>query len=457
MREVSPNIFKAYDIRGLFEKDIDGDVAELIGRAFAHVLADLSGKKVTALSVALGRDMRLSAPELAARYRDGLVHEGVSVLNAGQVGTEMLYWLVGSRDLDGGLMCTASHNPKAYTGAKLVRKGALALSGDEGIQDIRRLIESGIPDRLGGGDCESVHIYEEFQEAALRFIDPAAIKPLRVVVDGGNGMAGPMVGPLLERLGLDLVTSYWRPDGNFPDHEPNPLLPENREFIIRRVIDEESRRRHRLGRRRGPLLLHRRHRPLRRRRLPDRAAGRVAAEEGAGRDRPLRRARQPRRPRRRAREPRHRADEPRRPRLLQDAHARDGRDLRRRGLGPLLLPGLLLRRLGHDPGAAGAWSCCRRAAEDCRSCSEPLQSEILHLGRDQLDGRQRRGDHESDRGRYSDARIQHLDGLSVDYDDWHFNVRASNTEPLLRLNLESLVSEADMERRRDEVLALIRG
>ncbi|HST40742.1 MAG TPA: phosphomannomutase/phosphoglucomutase, partial [Conexibacter sp.] len=240
MREVSPNIFKAYDIRGLYEQDIDGDVAELIGRAFAHVLADLSGKKVTDLTVALGRDMRLTAPELAARYRDGLVHEGVTVVNAGQVGTEMLYWLVGSRDLDGGLMCTASHNPKAYTGAKLVRKGALALSGDSGIQDIRRLIETGIPDPLGGGDCDSVQIYEEFQQAALSFIDPRLVKPLRVVVDGGNGMAGPMVGPLLEQLGLDLVTSYWTPDGNFPDHEPNPLLPENREFIIRRVIEERA-------------------------------------------------------------------------------------------------------------------------------------------------------------------------------------------------------------------------
>jgi phosphomannomutase len=156
MRNVSPDIFKAYDIRGLYEQDIDGDVAELIGRAYAHVLADLSGKKATGLTVALGRDMRLTAPELAARYRDGMIAEGVTVLNAGQVGTEMLYWLVGSRDLDGGLMCTASHNPKAYTGAKLVRKGALALSGDSGIQDIRRLIETSIPDSLGGGRCESL-------------------------------------------------------------------------------------------------------------------------------------------------------------------------------------------------------------------------------------------------------------------------------------------------------------
>ena len=139
-----PEIFKAYDIRGLYGEQIDGAIAEQIGRAFARVLAGLQGKPVGELRVGLGRDMRLTAPELAGRYREGLLAEGVHVLDAGQVGTEMLYYLVGSRALDGGLMCTASHNPKAYTGVKLVREGALALSGDSGIQDIRRLIEGGL-------------------------------------------------------------------------------------------------------------------------------------------------------------------------------------------------------------------------------------------------------------------------------------------------------------------------
>src|SRR5829696_6834090 len=138
-------IFKAYDIRGLYGEEIDGDVAEAVGRAFVRVLAGMHGKETADLRVGLGRDMRLQAPELAARYREGMVSEGAHVLDAGQVGTEMLYFLTGSRDLDGGLMCTASHNPAKYTGAKLVREGAIALSGDEGIQDIRRLIEEGLP------------------------------------------------------------------------------------------------------------------------------------------------------------------------------------------------------------------------------------------------------------------------------------------------------------------------
>ncbi len=141
---VPAEIFKAYDVRGLYGEQIDGDVAEAIGRAFAHVLADLGGKQPGELRIGLGRDMRLTAPELAARYRDGMVAEGATVVDAGQVGSEMLYYLVGSRDLDGGLMCTASHNPKAYTGAKMVKKGAIALSGDAGIQDVRRRIEDGL-------------------------------------------------------------------------------------------------------------------------------------------------------------------------------------------------------------------------------------------------------------------------------------------------------------------------
>ena len=248
----SAEIFKAYDIRGLYGEEIDGDVAELIGRAFARVLSGLAGKPVNELRVGCGHDMRLSAPELSARYREGLLSEGAHVIDVGQVGSEMLYYLVGSRELDGGLMCTASHNPKAYTGVKLVREGAIALSGDSGIQDVRRTIEGDLrePGALRGrrprrarGTLEEVDIYEEFQAAALRFIDADAVRaafeksPPKVIVDGGNGMAGPMVGPLLELLGLDLIETYWTPDGNFPDHEPNPLLPENRRLIIERVRD----------------------------------------------------------------------------------------------------------------------------------------------------------------------------------------------------------------------------
>ena len=155
---VDPAIFKAYDVRGLYGSEIDEAVAENIGRAFAQVIARGEGRPPQELRLGLGRDMRLSAPELAAAYRRGMTAEGATVLDAGQVGTEMLYYLVGSRDLDGGLMCTASHNPKPYTGAKLVKRGAIALSGDAGIADIRALIGQGLGEPPGGGRVEEVDV-----------------------------------------------------------------------------------------------------------------------------------------------------------------------------------------------------------------------------------------------------------------------------------------------------------
>ncbi|MDP9400285.1 MAG: phosphomannomutase/phosphoglucomutase, partial [Actinomycetota bacterium] len=190
MPTVAPEIFKAYDVRGLYGEQIDADVAYAVGRAFARVLAEGAGKPTGALRVGLGRDMRLTAPELSARYRQGLVDEGAHVLDAGMVGTEMLYFLVGSRGLDGGLMCTASHNPKPYTGAKLVKEGAIALSGDAGIAEVRRKVEEGLGEAPGGGSVEEVDVAAEFQTAALAFIDHSRVRPMKVVVDGGNGMAG---------------------------------------------------------------------------------------------------------------------------------------------------------------------------------------------------------------------------------------------------------------------------
>ena len=454
-----PEIFKAYDVRGLYGEQIDGDVAESVGRAFALVLAELAGKPIDELRIGLGRDMRLTAPELAARYRDGMVADGASVVDAGQVGSEMLYWLVGARELDGGLMCTASHNPKAYTGAKMVREGAIALSGDAGIQDVRRQIEAGLgetPDPAGHGSVEQVEIYEEFQAAALRFIDPDRVKPLRVVVDGGNGMAGPMVGPLLERLGLDLVTAYWEPDGAFPDHEPNPLLPENREFIMRKVVEEgadlgiawdgdgdrcfviddtgafvdgdfltallaESL----LRTSPGEAILY----DVRASRA---VADTVAAAGGTAHPNRVGHAFFKKR--------------------MRDEGAMFGgevsghyyfRDFYCADSGTI--PALLILELLSVEQAKLSDLLDRYRAK--YFISGEINSEVA-------DGPAKLAEIEE---RFADARIGHLDGVSVDYDDWHFNVRASNTEPLMRLCLESLVSGEDMERRRDEVLAIIRS
>ncbi len=454
---VPDEIFKAYDIRGLYGEQIDGDVAQAIGRAFAHVLSDLGGKPTRELRIGLGRDMRLSAPELAARYRDGMLAEGATVVDAGQVGSEMLYWLVGSRALDGGLMCTASHNPKAYTGAKLVREGAIALSGDAGIQDIRRRIAAGLgDDPPRSGTVENVEIYEQFQADALAFIDPGAVKPLRVVVDGGNGMAGPMVGPLLERLGLDLITAYWTPDGEFPDHEPNPLLPENREFIMGKVLAEgadlgiawdgdadrcffiDDRGRFVDGDFLTALLAE----SLLRTSpgeaiLYDVRASRAVADtvlQAGGTAHPNRVG--------------HAFFKTR----MRDEGAMFGgevsghyyfRDFYCADSGTI--PALLILELLSVEGMKLSELLDRY--HETYFISGEINSTV-----DDAPGRIAAIEE-----RFADARLGRLDGLSVDYDDWHFNVRSSNTEPLLRLCLESLVSVQDMERRRDEVLAIIRS
>src|SRR6202012_4919650 len=233
--ELNPGIFKAYDIRGIYGQEMDEETAHAIGRAFVRRLAGRREKPAGNLRIGLGRDMRLTAPRMAAELRDGMIFEGATVLDAGMVSTEMLYHLVGSRELDGGAMVTASHNPKAYTGVKLVREGALPLSGDAGIAEVKAEIEAGLGEAPGGGRCEEVDIWDEYRAHAIGFIDPAAVVPMKVVVDGGNGMGGPMIGPILEKLPLELEEMYFVPDGEFPDHEPNPLLEENRRLIIERV------------------------------------------------------------------------------------------------------------------------------------------------------------------------------------------------------------------------------
>jgi phosphomannomutase len=464
VRALSPDIFKAYDIRGLYGDQLDGDTAELIGRAFARVLSALEDKPTGELRVGLGRDMRLTAPELAGRYREGLLAEGAHVLDAGQVGTEMLYYLVGSRGLDGGLMCTASHNPKAYTGAKLVREGALALSGDSGIQDIRRLCEAGLESDgsppAPRGSVEEVDVAAEFQEAALRFIDPAAVAPLKVVVDGGNGMAGPMVGPLLERLGLHPIETYWTPDGSFPDHEPNPLLPENRQFLIDKVLET--------GADLGIAW--------------DGDADRCFFIDDTGRfvdgdfltallaESLLRKSSNSAHPEA----------------ILYDVRASRAvpDTVRRAGGTPYV------NRVGHaffktrmreegslfggevsghyyfrdfycaDSGTLPALLILEHLSLTGQRMSELLRPyrERYHIsGEINSEVADQHAKMEEIAARYADAEQSRLDGISVDYEEWHFNVRPSNTEPLLRLCLESLRSQEDMERRRDEVLGLIRS
>jgi phosphomannomutase len=353
-------------------------------------------------------------------------------------------------------MCTASHNPAKYTGAKLVERGAVALSGDEGIGEIRTMIENGLGDPPGGGSSEEVDVADDFRAAALKFIDPSVVKPLRVVVDGGNGMAGPMVGPLLEQLGLDLVTTYWTPDGNFPDHEPNPLLEENRRFIIEKVREEgadlgiawdgdadrcffiddtgefvdgdfmtallaESI----LEKQPGADILY------------DVRASRAVAHlvERLGGKAHMNRV----------------------------GHAFFKRRMRDEGgtFGGEVSGHYYFKDFYNaDSGTVPALLILERLSKKDAKLSEllePLRSKYFISGEINSEVEDTDAKMAEIEERFSDGEVTKLDGISVDYEDWHFNVRPSNTEPLLRLNLESVVSKEDMERRRDEVLGLIRS
>ncbi len=453
---VPAGIFKAYDVRGLYGSEMDGQTAYLVGRAFARVLARLRGKSASDLRVGLGRDMRIQAPEMARRLRDGLVAEGCSVLDAGMIATEMLYFLVGSRELDGGAMVTASHNPKAWTGVKLVREGALALSGDAGIGEVRAEIDGEMPEPDGGGSVEAIDIYDEFHERVLGFIDPGAIRALSLVVDGGNGMAGPMVGPLLERLRLDPIETYWVPDGEFPDHGPNPLLPENRQFVIARVLDEGADlgiawdgdadrcffiddrgefvdgdfltallARQLLRKEPGATILY----DVR----ASRAVPDTVAELGGTAH------------------------------VNRVGHAFFKIGMREHGaaFGGEVSGHYYFRDFWcADSGAIPALLVLELLSQQERSLAElvaEFRSRYFISGEINSEVADQEAKMKELAERFADAEVSWLDGISVDYPDWHFNVRPSNTEPLLRLNLESLVSHDDMERRRDEVLAIIRA
>jgi phosphomannomutase len=451
-----PGIFKAYDIRGLYGEEMDEETGYLIGRAFARVLARLRDKTPSELRVGLGRDMRLTAPTMAGRVCDGLVDEGASVLDAGQIATEMSYFLVGSRDLDGGAMVTASHNPKPYTGVKLIREGALALSGDAGIPDVRAEIEAGLPDPPGGGSVEEIGIYPEFHEHMLAVVDPDSIGPLKVLADGGNGMAGPMVGPLLERLDLEVATAYWEPDGNFPDREPNPLLEENRRFIVDKVRGEKV-----------DLAI-----------AWDGDADRCFFVDGDGVFCDgdfvcalLARAALRKEPGATI------LYDPRSSRAVPDMIAACGgkSDLSRVGHAFFKVrmreTGAVFggEVSGHyyfrdffcaDSGTIPALLMLELISQEERSLADQMaefRSKYFISGEINSEVEDQDGKMREIAERHSDAEITRLDGVSIDYSDWHFNVRPSNTEPLLRLNVESLVSREHMEEKRDEVLELIRS
>jgi len=448
---LDPKAFKAYDVRGIYAEQLDEEGARAIGRAFVEVFQPKR--------IAVGHDMRVSSPAMSEAVVAGAADAGAEVLELGLVGTEMVYFAVGELGLDGGIAVTASHNPKEYTGMKIVREGALPVGGESGLLEIRdRAMSSSAPSAgQSPGHVQRYDIWEQYVERVLSFVDPKAIKPLKVVIDAANGMAGAMLPPVLEHLPqLEVLRCYFEPDGTFPNHEPNPLLPENREFIVGKTLEERADfgvafdgdadrcffvddsgefvpgdfatalfAESVLAKEPGAKVIY-----------DVRASWAVPQTIERAGGIPLI----------------NRVGHAYIKHRMREEHAAFGGEVSGHyyfsgfsqadsGVVPFLLMLELLSKRGE------------KLAEILRSFRErffltgelntPVEDVDVKLA--ELEERFGR-----------EGRVSHLDGLSIEADDWHFNVRPSNTEPLLRLNLEAL-TPAMMEARRDEVLGIIRG
>jgi phosphomannomutase len=449
---IDESIFKAYDIRGVYPDSLNEVVARDIGRAFVAYLG-LSGSRVL-----VARDMRLSGEALKTAFIEGVTQSGADVLDLGLDSTDALYFAVGHLEEPGGAMITASHNPKEYNGFKLCREDAIALSGEHGISQIRDLITSGkLPEPAEyPGSVEESDITEDYARHCLSFINTEGLRRLNIVVDAGNGMAGKMLPPIFEKLPFDYAPMYFELDGSFPNHPPNPIEPENMKNLQERVktegadfgaafdgdadrvfvVDEKGETIS------GDILA-----ALVAKNVLEKEPGATILYSAVC-SKAL-------------------------PELIE---SEGGRTIRTKAGHSIIKPQMReynaafgAEHSGHfyfrdnyfaDSGIIAMLTVSELVARQDGPISE-LLAPIDHYVRsgeinleveDQEATLRKVEEHYAQR---DDPKIDHLDGLTVDYGDWWFNVRPSNTEPLLRLNVEASDRET-MERERDELLNLIR-
>lgn len=444
---VDPKIFKAYDIRGIYPTELNEEVAYAIGRAFVTFLK--------ADKVVVGRDMRTSGPQLFAAVTDAIRDQGADVINIGMVSTDQYYYACTKFRVP-GMMVTASHNPKAYNGFKMVKRMPYLLSGDAGIQDLRQLVQANeFASGSRKGEMHEVDLMDEFVEALLQLIDVPAIKPLNVIADTGNGMVGPALQRVYSRLPVKLTPMYFEPDGTLPNHGLDPLQPENRAELQARVqaegadvgfaFDGDGDRFFVIDDRGefvpgdfmtallGEYLL--RKQPGQKIVYDVRASWGVRDRIAAAGGIPLiERVGHAFIKRRMADENALFAGEVTGHYYFRDFEFADSG----------LIPSLLILEMLSTSGKKLSELLASLEAKyfvsgEINSTVPDAPAKMKELAE-----------------RYSDGKVEHLDGVSVSYDDWHFNVRASNTEPLLRLNLEAL-SRDKMEEKRDEVVGFIRS
>jgi phosphomannomutase len=441
-------IFKAYDVRGEYPDEIDEDVARRIGAAFVTFLGSPR--------VVVGRDMRVSSPALAAAFIEGAAGAGASVVDAGEVSTDALYFASGRLDLPGA-MFTASHNPARYNGLKVCRAKAAPIGIESGLEEIRELAEKTGPEAraetAASGRVEAMDVLPEYAAHCRSFVEASALRPLKLAIDAGNGMAGKTVPLVFSELPFDVVPLYFELDGTFPNHPANPIEPENLADLQKAVTDggcdvgiafDGDADRMFLVDETGALVSGSATTALVADRLLKKQAGqsiiynvicswtvREVIEENGGK--PIR----------------SRVGHSFIKQLMAESGAIFGgehsghyyfQDNFRADSG--MIAGLIVLEAlsGFDGPLSAMLQPFLRYAD-----SGEINSEIADPA----------GTLERLATEYSDGRQDRLDGLTVEYDDWWFNCRPSNTEPLLRLNLEAKTEEL-MTSKRDEVLALIR-
>jgi phosphomannomutase len=450
--QIDPDIFKAYDVRGLYPSEINEEAVQLIGRGFATYLG--------ARRIAVSRDMRVSSPALAAAFIAGARAQGTDVVDYGMLGTDMMYFAVASDGLEGGAQITASHNPGQYNGIKMVRKEALPLSGDAGIGDIRDMIaRNTLPAPAAQpGSVTTRDILPAYVTKVMSFIDPSAIKPFNVVADAGSGMAGLVAPALFDRLPCRVTTLCFEIDGTFPNHEANPLIEENRQDITAEVI-----------RQRADIGI-----------AWDGDADRCFFIDGSG-------------------EfisgdfvtallaeafllkygPATVIYDLRASHAVKDVVARYGGRALMNRVGHAFIKQRMRQEDGIFAGEVTGHYYFRdfyyadngfipallilelmsKKNQSLRDLLQPFRERYFISG--EINTKLSSMDEVPKKlaaleARYKDTELATMDGISIDYPDWHCNVRGSNTEPLLRLNLEARTPEL-MERKRDEVLSIIRG
>ena len=446
------DIFKAYDVRGVYPTELDEKVFHEIGRGLVTFLK--------AKTIGVGRDMRVSSPSLAAAFIQGVLEQGCDVVEYGMIATDMIYYGVAHDGLDGGAQITASHNPRQYNGCKMVGKGNIPLSGDSGISDIRDMIANNRtpPPAAKPGTKSSRPILEGYAKHVMSFVDPSIIKPFNVVLDAGCGMAGLVAPELFKTLAPKTDRLCFTIDGTFPTHEANPLIEENRRDIVAKVvadkadigiawdgdadrcffIDEDGEF---ISGDFVTALL---------------AEAFLLKEPGATIVYDLRASH-----------------------AIRDVAAKYGGKAYMNRVGHAFFKSRM-RELnavfggevtGHyyfrenfycDNGFIPALlmlELMSKKNQSLKQMLEPMRKTYFISGEintkvpSMADVPHRL---DAIASHYKDAKSYTMDGLSIEYPDWHFNVRPSNTEPLLRLNLEA-TSQTMMETKRDEVLKLIRG